>query len=104
MENNPLDTRIDTLLRRDPSLSRVFETLGLDYCCGGAQTLGNACLAKGLDLAEVGALLAEHAGPSAEPAPASAMGIAELAEHVRKEEMLLFPRALEQEGQGSARR
>jgi regulator of cell morphogenesis and NO signaling len=88
MENNLLDTRIDALLRKDPSLSRVFETLGLDYCCSGAQTLGQACLAKGLDLGKVGAILAKHAGASANsnPAsgPASGLGLAELADHIEE--------------------
>lgn len=32
-----------------PHLAREFERLGLDYCCGGAQTLGAACDAAGLD-------------------------------------------------------
>lgn len=33
--------------------SCVFETYGIDYCCGGKQALSEACAVKGLDLNEV---------------------------------------------------
>jgi len=36
-----------------PSRSRIFESLGLDYCCGGATPLDRACRDKGLDVATV---------------------------------------------------
>ena len=26
-----------------PSTTREFEKLGIDYCCGGSRTLGEAC-------------------------------------------------------------
>ncbi|MBN8570738.1 MAG: iron-sulfur cluster repair di-iron protein [Ignavibacteria bacterium] len=29
--------------------AEVFETLGLDFCCGGKKTINDACLEKGLD-------------------------------------------------------
>jgi regulator of cell morphogenesis and NO signaling len=32
-----------------PARSRVFERLGIDYCCGGKKPLGEACGDKGLD-------------------------------------------------------
>ena len=32
-----------------PQLAREFERLGLDYCCGGRRTLGEACAPIGLD-------------------------------------------------------
>jgi len=32
-----------------PQLAREFERLGLDYCCGGRSTLGEACAMTGLD-------------------------------------------------------
>ena len=32
-----------------PQLTREFERRGLDYCCGGARTLGEACVAVGVD-------------------------------------------------------
>jgi len=51
-----------------PGAARVFEKLGIDYCCGGKQTLEEACRAAGLPVGEVlGAL--EVAPPSRQPSP-----------------------------------
>lgn len=36
-----------------PGATRVFERLGIDYCCGGNQPLGEACAAAGVTLDEV---------------------------------------------------
>jgi regulator of cell morphogenesis and NO signaling len=36
-----------------PSRARLFERLGIDYCCGGAKPLDRACREKGLDVAAV---------------------------------------------------
>jgi regulator of cell morphogenesis and NO signaling len=36
-----------------PGRSRVFEELGIDYCCGGKRPLTEACVEKGLDPADV---------------------------------------------------
>ncbi|MGE3818862.1 MAG: iron-sulfur cluster repair di-iron protein [Isosphaeraceae bacterium] len=39
--------------------ARVFERLGIDYCCRGATSLGSACAARSLDVDQVLAELAE---------------------------------------------
>jgi regulator of cell morphogenesis and NO signaling len=36
-----------------PGATRVFDKLGIDYCCGGGKTLGDACAAAGLESDEV---------------------------------------------------
>jgi regulator of cell morphogenesis and NO signaling len=36
-----------------PHAMRVFEKFGIDYCCGGGQSLVDACKAKGADITEV---------------------------------------------------
>jgi regulator of cell morphogenesis and NO signaling len=36
-----------------PSATRVFEKLGIDYCCGGQKTLGEACSAAKLPVEKV---------------------------------------------------
>ncbi len=36
-----------------PAAAKVFEQLGIDYCCGGAKCLDQACRAAGLDVNEV---------------------------------------------------
>jgi iron-sulfur cluster repair protein YtfE (RIC family) len=40
---------VGALVARHPSLSRVFEQAGIDYCCGGRKTLEQACQEKRID-------------------------------------------------------
>jgi regulator of cell morphogenesis and NO signaling len=47
-----------------PHATRVFETLGIDYCCGGRSPLEAACLAKNLSLEEVIGKLEAAARPA----------------------------------------
>jgi regulator of cell morphogenesis and NO signaling len=47
------DASIGALVTQNPDLASVFERFQLDYCCGGARTLGQACAARGVDLAHV---------------------------------------------------
>lgn len=51
-----------------PGATRVFEKLGIDYCCGGGKTLGDACAAVGLQSDEVVRRL--EAASQVEPRPA----------------------------------
>ena len=37
----------------NPETVRVFESLGIDYCCGGARTLGDACAAACVPVADI---------------------------------------------------
>jgi regulator of cell morphogenesis and NO signaling len=41
------------LATENPAAVRVFERLGLDYCCGGNQTLEQACGAAGVAVEEI---------------------------------------------------
>ncbi len=41
------------LVAQDPSRARTLDRLGLDYCCGGTDTLEHACASAGLDTADV---------------------------------------------------
>jgi len=50
------------LVTRYPGAAKVFYNHGLDYCCGGAQTLDEACREKSLDPDQV---LAEVQAPEA---------------------------------------
>ncbi len=43
----------------NPSSIRVFETLGIDYCCGGRKSLSDACAHTGHEMSRVLDLLAE---------------------------------------------
>jgi regulator of cell morphogenesis and NO signaling len=46
------------LVSRRPARAELFERLRLDYCCGGALTLAEACAKRGLDAETVGQLIA----------------------------------------------
>src|SRR5262245_32396849 len=48
-----------------PEATRVFEKLGIDYCCGGDKTLQDACLASGVSLDKVVGLVEESRNESA---------------------------------------
>jgi regulator of cell morphogenesis and NO signaling len=50
-----------------PTSIRVFERLGIDYCCGGRRPLTEACSDRSLEIADVVAAL-ESAAKSAAPA------------------------------------
>lgn len=41
------------LAAQHPGRIALFEQLGLDYCCGGSSSLGDACRQQGLDLGSV---------------------------------------------------
>jgi regulator of cell morphogenesis and NO signaling len=51
-----------------PQAARIFESLGIDYCCGGAKPLGEACQAVGVPASQVLAML-EEARQKNEPSP-----------------------------------
>ncbi len=71
-----------------PSATKVFEKLGIDYCCGGGKKLGEACIQaklpveqvlRDIEQAESSRLARSEAGPdwSAEP-------LADLIDHIVK--------------------
>jgi regulator of cell morphogenesis and NO signaling len=54
------------LALENPAATRVFEKLGIDYCCGGSKTLEQACQAARVPMNQVaGALAASHATSNA---------------------------------------
>lgn len=85
MKNITPETTVGEVVRAMPSRARVFENLGIDYCCGGKKPIGEVCLAKGLDPATVIAMLATLDGatelPSADP---DAMSLSELCDHIER--------------------
>ena len=84
---NP-STTVGELVREQPSRSRVFESLRIDYCCGGKQPLSQACEKHGHDVESVVEQLAksDEAATSGENAvDADAMTLSELADHIEQE-------------------
>jgi regulator of cell morphogenesis and NO signaling len=53
---DPLAT-VGQLVAEHPAAAALFERLDVDYCCGGASTLEEACARKGLDAGTVRVLL-----------------------------------------------
>lgn len=65
METLTIHTPVGTFVTDYPGRARVFEKLGIDYCCGGMRPLKDACADKNLDPAEVlGDLLYEVGRPT----------------------------------------
>lgn len=56
------NTRLNDWVRDDFQRAAILEEYGLDSCCGGQQTLAEACRKKGLDPSEVMARLQGSAG------------------------------------------
>ena len=52
-----LGASVRDLVLENPAAARVFETLGIDYCCGGDQTLAQACRAASRSADKVNAAL-----------------------------------------------
>ncbi|WNC22819.1 iron-sulfur cluster repair di-iron protein [Thermosynechococcus sp. GLH187] len=49
MTSLQLTDTVGALVRDYPSLAALFETAEIDYCCGGQQTLAEACAQRGID-------------------------------------------------------
>jgi regulator of cell morphogenesis and NO signaling len=77
------ETTVADIVRAMPARSRIFENLGIDYCCGGKRPLAEVCQAKNLDPATVVAMLAALDGGTESPvANPDAMDLDELCDHI----------------------
>lgn len=78
-----IETTVGELVRAVPGRARMFENLGIDYCCGGKKPLGEVCRAKGLDPATVVAMLTELEGTQSETSVnPDQMTLSELCDHI----------------------
>ncbi len=76
---------VGELVVERPGRARVFEALGIDYCCGGTKPLDAACRAKGIDPADVFTRLDDADAAADEDADApdpDRMTLTELADHI----------------------
>jgi regulator of cell morphogenesis and NO signaling len=71
---------VGELVVERPARARLFEQLGLDYCCGGKVSLAEACRSRGLDADTVAVLLDTDAGPV--PDDWSQAPLGELCDHI----------------------
>jgi regulator of cell morphogenesis and NO signaling len=65
-----------------PGATRIFEKLGIDYCCGGGKALEEACLAAGVSADNVIALLEEAGSTAAEARDWKIAPLSELVAHI----------------------
>lgn len=76
---------VGQLVAEQPARSRVFERLGIDYCCGGRKSLAEACRAASLDeetvLNELHACDASAAEPEIDWTQAT---LTQLADHIEQ--------------------
>lgn len=80
---NLADQSVGQFVAERPARARVFEKVGIDYCCGGGKALRDACREKGVACDDVLALLAAQDGADAGGAvDARAMSLTELADHI----------------------
>lgn len=82
------ETTVGQLVAERPSRSRIFENLGIDYCCGGRRPLAEVCTEKGLNLSEVlkriSAADAQGASTDAESNDLTRMSLTELSDHIER--------------------
>ncbi len=52
-------TKVRDVALELPQATRIFETLKIDYCCGGDQPLGEACASAGVEVENLERMLAE---------------------------------------------
>ncbi len=57
--NHTKEKTVREIAVENPSSVRVFETLGIDYCCGGKRTLNDACTRANVSVESVLDLLAK---------------------------------------------
>lgn len=76
---------VGALVCAHPALARVFESLGIDYCCGGRRTLADACREAGRALPAVQAALEDALACPSDDAAAchpSTLTLTALADHI----------------------
>jgi regulator of cell morphogenesis and NO signaling len=73
------------LVLENPGLIPAFETLGIDYCCGGSHSLEDACREAEVSLDQVERSVAEGRAVPAEAEPGrdwASASLSELADHI----------------------
>ncbi|MDD8050458.1 MAG: iron-sulfur cluster repair di-iron protein [Verrucomicrobiota bacterium] len=78
------EATVGQLVAEKPSRSRVFEKLGIDYCCGGKIPLSEACAKKNLDPGTVLAMLeaTEGGAASVQDQDPAGMTLTQLCTHI----------------------
>jgi regulator of cell morphogenesis and NO signaling len=81
---NP-EATVGELVAEKPARSRLFEELGIDYCCGGRKPLDQACRDEGLDPEQVVRRIEEADRQAAAPERDwTRASMSELADHIEQ--------------------
>jgi regulator of cell morphogenesis and NO signaling len=75
---------VGDFVRQKPTRARVFESLKIDYCCGGKVSLVRACEKSGIDLGEVLQAISanDEQADLGTLVDVDSMGLTELADHI----------------------
>ncbi len=76
-----LEKTVGEIVAADPASARVFEQLGIDYCCGGNHSLSIACARVSVPVETVASLLEQCAG-EADPAVRDDAPLGEVTRHI----------------------
>ncbi len=85
-------TSLADLVNARPDFAPTFESLELDYCCGGGRSLAEACFAAGLTVDEVLDQLGEQA--MTDPVDWVSMSVPELVDHLESSHHVYLTDAL----------
>jgi regulator of cell morphogenesis and NO signaling len=79
------DVTVGQLVVERPARARVFERLGIDYCCGGNKPLQQACREKNLDFGSVvQELEKDQAAPSQGERNWASASLTDLCDHIEQ--------------------
>ncbi|MBM3998966.1 MAG: iron-sulfur cluster repair di-iron protein [Planctomycetes bacterium] len=81
-EDQLREETIGQLVARNPGLSRVFEELRIDFCCGGGRTVEAVCAERGLDVDAVVARLRDASAERGADPDCVAMTLSALCDHI----------------------
>ncbi len=94
------DTSVGSLVTERPSRGKVLDALDIDYCCGGNQTLRDACKTGGLDLADVVGRIERHDEGGGEPRPDwAALDLVGMVDHIEATHHVFIREALPRLGE-----
>lgn len=80
-----LDHTVGSIVRDHPAVSRLFEQVKVDYCCGGQKTLDEACRQRGIDPQSFLAQLEDYVALETAPeVNLTDLTLTELADHIER--------------------
>jgi regulator of cell morphogenesis and NO signaling len=84
MSEQELNESVGQLVAKQPGLSRVFEELSIDFCCGGNRPLGEVCTELGLDAGAVVEKLRAATSEKADGPNCLEISLTELCDHIEQ--------------------